>query len=332
MASIKAISHHFPSTEFSNEEYFKLFPESESNENLLKIGVRNRYIVAPDETASDLAVAAGEKLFAEHGIAPDEVGFVLFCAQEFDHYTPSTACLIQERLGVPNSAGALDYNLGCSGFVYGLSLAKGLIDSTGVHSVLLLTSSTLTKTFHPRDKSSRFIFGDGAAATLITAGDDIGEFVFGTDGGRGKHIIVKDGGARNAITESSSVDNEDEFGNITSDEKFFMNGTGVFVFALKAVPKMVDELLKKSGEDIESIDHFIFHQANEFMIDTLRQKLGIPEHRFHVYMEHCGNTVSSTIPLVLEELIASGKAKKGEKVLLAAFGTGLSWAGTIIRV
>ncbi|HWY11770.1 MAG TPA: ketoacyl-ACP synthase III [Bacteroidia bacterium] len=334
-AIIKAISYYLPEKKFSNEDFGKIFPDSLSDANLKKLGIKERRIVGEHQTASDLAVESALQLFKEHDIDKNEIDFILFCAQEFDHYTPTTACLIQERLEIPTHCGALDFNLGCSGYIYGLSLAKGLIDACGSKNVLLLTSSTLTKTFHPKDKSSRYIFGDGAAATIINNGpneNNIGPFVFGTDGKRGDKIIIKDGGARNTITIESNVDFEDDYGNITNNAHFFMNGTSIFNFGLKTVPKMVEELLIKAGLKIDQIDLFIFHQTNNFMNDMIRKKIGIPEEKFVVHIENCGNTVSSTIPIALHESIRIGKAKKGQIILLAAFGTGLSWAATIIRL
>jgi 3-oxoacyl-[acyl-carrier-protein] synthase III len=334
-ATIKAISYYLPEKKFSNNDFGKLFPDSLSNSNLEKLGISERRIVAENQTASDLAVESVLQLFKEHAIDKNEIDFILFCAQEFDYYTPTTACLIQERLGIPTHCGALDFNLGCSGFVYGLSIAKGLIDACDCKNILLLTSSTLTKTFHPKDKNSRYIFGDGAAATLISNGSEgknIGPFIFGTDGKRADKIIIKDGGARNPITKESNTDFEDEYGNITNNAHFYMNGTSIFNFGLKTVPKMIEELLEKSGLKMDAIDLFIFHQTNNFMNEMIRKKIGIPENKFIIHIENCGNTVSSTIPIALYESIKSGKAKKGQTILLAAFGTGLSWAATIVKL
>jgi 3-oxoacyl-[acyl-carrier-protein] synthase-3 len=334
-ACIKAISYYLPEKIYSNEDFFKEFPDAlTSKENLLKIGVKNRHIIDPGETASDIAVKAAGKLFTDHQVKPEEIDFLLFCAQEFDYYTPTSACVIQERLHLPKTCGALDYNLGCSGFVYGLSLAKGLIESIGLKNVLLLTSSTLTKKFHPKDKSSLFVFGDGAAATLISARENtgLGQFVFGTDGEGKNKIIVKDGGARNPLKDSSTKDITDEFGNTTNDATFYMNGTGVFVFGLKTVPKMIHDLLAKENKTISDIDLFIFHQANLFLINSIRKKLELPEEKVFNFMENTGNTVSSSIPIALHEALKCGRAKKGDTVLLAGFGVGLSWAATTVQL
>ena len=332
---IKAISYHLPENIFSNDDFFRDFPDAISQkENLLKTGVEQRRIIAPDETASDIGVKAALKLFEEHSISPDSIDFILFCAQEFDHYTPTTACIIQEKLNLPKHCGALDFNLGCSGFVYGLSLAKGLIESVGAKNVLLITSSVLTRTFNKKDKSSIFVFGDGAAATLISSRETkgIGEFIFGTDGSGKNKIIIKDGGARNKISENSKIDHPDEYGNITNDSSFYMNGTSVFIFGLKTVPAMMNDLFKKENKSIEDIDLFIFHQANLFLIDAIRSKMEIPEKKVFNFIKNVGNTVSSSIPIALSEAIKEGKAKKGDRISIAGFGVGLSWAATIIEL
>jgi 3-oxoacyl-[acyl-carrier-protein] synthase-3 len=219
--------------------------------------------------------------------------------------------------------------------VYGLSLAKGLIESSGIKNVLLLTSSTLTKKFNTKDKSSRFVFGDGAAATLISAGSSthsIGSFIFGTDGKGAEKIIVRDGGARNPITENSFIENEDDYGNITSPANYFMDGPGVFIFGMKTVPDMIRKLLLQEQRSIDSIDLFIFHQANLFLINTIRNKLNISEDKVFNFISDVGNTVSSSIPIALSEAIKSGKARKGNTIVLAGFGVGLSWAATIIEL
>jgi 3-oxoacyl-[acyl-carrier-protein] synthase-3 len=334
-AIIQSISYHLPDRIYLNDDFFESFPESRADRNnLLKLGIGKRHLVSPGETASDLAVKAALKLFEEHSIDKNTIDFLLFCAQEFDHYTPSTACIIQHRLGLKADCGALDYNLGCSGFVYGLGVAKGLVESLNCKNVLLLTSSTLTKTFHPRDKSSHFIFGDGAAATLISSSESskVGHFIFGTDGSRSGKIIVKDGGARNKLSESSFKDFTDEYGNTTNDSCFFMNGPSIFNFGLKTVPKLVQDTLDKNEFSLDEIDLFIFHQANLFLIETISKKIGIPNEKIFNFMESIGNTVSSTIPIALAEALKAGKVKAGNKVLLCGFGTGLSWGSTIIEI
>ena len=335
-ANIKAISYHLPEKSFSNEGYFALFPESRSNENLNKLKIENRFIVSENEVSSDLAVKSALKLFDEHKINRDEIDFVIFCAQEFDFYTPTTACTIQAKLGLSNNCGAIDFNLGCSGFVYGLNIAKGLIESDSCKNVLLLTSSTLTKTFHPKDKSSRYLFGDGAAATLISSVNSsqsgIRKFVFGTDGSRFDKIIVRDGGARNPINENSFIDSNDGFGNISNNAHFFMDGIGIFNFALKTVPNLIFQTLEKNELKLEQIDYFVLHQTNFLLNESIRKKMNIEPERMIYNIHGIGNTVSSTIPIAIKMEQDYGKIKKDALVLIAGFGTGLSWSATIIKI
>lgn len=335
-AFIKAISYHLPKKIFSNEDFFAAFPDSISQkENYLRIGVSERHIVEENITASDIGVIAGLNLFKEHSIKPEEIDFLLFCSLEFDYHFPSSCSIIQAKLDLPKSCGATDYNLGCSGYVYGLGIAKGLIESVGMKNVLLITASTLSKKIHPKDKSSRFIFGDASAATLISSRENnrgLGSFVFGTDGKKAEKIIIKDGGGRNPLSKDSYKEIEDESGNITSNAHLQMEGTGVFYFGLKTIPEMIQQVLLKDELKIEEIDLFIFHQANLFLISTVCAKLNIPNEKVYNYMEKVGNTVASSIPITLNEAMKDGKAKSGQKILLAGFGVGLSWGATIIEL
>lgn len=334
-AYIKAISYYLPEKTFSNEDFFEEFPDTLSGiDNLLKIGVNKRHIIPSNQTASDIGVICATDFFTEHNVSPSKIDFLLFCSLELDYYTPATACTIHQKLNLSKNCGVLDFNHGCSGYVYGLSIAKGFIESAGMKNVLLITSSSLTKKIHRKDKSSRFVFGDGAAATLISARESkgIGDFIFGTDGTGADKIIVKDGGGKYPISETSFTDFSDEYGNITNNASFYMNGTGVFLFGIKMVPKVVQELLEKENKTIRDIDLFIFHQANLFLINTICAKLNIPEQKVFNFMESLGNTVSSTIPIALYEAMKCGKAKKGDLILLVGFGVGLSWAATTITL
>jgi len=335
-AFIKSISYYLPKQVFTNDDFFITFPKSIANkENLAKIGVNKRHIASNNELASDLAVKSALKLFDEQQINPNDIDFLLFCAQEFDYFTPTTACVIQNRLKLPKHCGALDFNLGCSGFVYGLAIAKGLIESVGIKNVLLLTTSTITRKLHPKDENLRYLFGDAACATLISTDNSnscMHQFSFGTDGGGAEKIIVNDGGARNPINKESYHEIVNEYGNITSKAFVDMKGVSVFSFSIKTVPKLIYDLLQKNNKQINEIDLFIFHQANLFIIDTIRKKMDLPEEKVFNFMEEVGNTISSSIPIVLYEAIKCGKAKKGDTILLAGFGVGLSWGATIITL
>lgn len=327
-ANIKAISYYLPDAILSNDLINQEFPEWDIEKISSKTGISSRHISANDEFSSDMAVKAAEQLFAEHNIDKSTIDFLLFCTQSPDYFLPTTACIIQEKLGLNTTIGALDFNLGCSGFVYGLSLAKGLIAGGMANNILLITSETYSKFIHPKDKSNKTIFGDAAAATLISSEGgfcSIGDFVFGTDGKGAENLIVKQGGMRFPVS-NDNKDVSDEFGNIRNDKNLFMNGTEIFNFTGEFVPKLAEAILEKSNLTKDNIDLFIFHQANRYMLNHLRKKIKIPEEKFFIAMEHCGNTVSSTIPIALYEAQKQGKLKELKNMILAGFGVGYSWA------
>ena len=326
-ANIKAISYYLPEAVLSNDLINQEFPEWDIEKISSKTGINSRHISAADEFSSDMAVKAAEKLFAEHNIDKSTIDYLLFCTQSPDYFLPTTACIIQDKLGLNTSIGALDFNLGCSGFVYGLSLAKGLIAGEMAKNVLLITSETYSKFIHPKDKSNKTIFGDAAAATLITAEKgfcSIGNFIFGTDGKGAENLIVKQGGMRFPVLDENE-DIADEFGNVRNDKNLFMNGTEIFNFTGEFVPKLTEAILEKSSLTKDDIDLFIFHQANKYMLNHLRKKIKIPEEKFFIAMEHCGNTVSSTIPIALYEAQQQANLADSKNVILAGFGVGYSW-------
>lgn len=332
---IKQISESFPNKKYTNEAFFNDFPNlKDKEETLLKVGVTSRYVIEKNVTASDLAEDAANKMFNEDKINRDEIDFLIFCSTEFDHYTPTTAAILQSRLQLKNSIGAIDIVSSCTGFSHSLSIAKGMIEGNGCKNVLLLCVSTLTKTFHKKDANSHFLFGDAATAILVSSREEhgIGEFVFGTDGGRHEYIIVRDGGGRTPINNNSFEEEENEYGNVTCRANFYMNGTGVFLFGIKIVPQLIQDILTKNNTLFDDVDFFVFHQANEFLLKTLQKKMGIPNEKFVLSMKETGNTVAATIPIALNSLTKNKKVKKGDKVLIAAFGTGLTWGGTIITM
>ncbi len=328
MAFIKAISYYLPEKVMTNEELVKEFPEWSVDKVAQKVGVDSRHLAAKNETASDMAEKAARKLFEKYDVSPSSIDFLLLCTQSPDYFLPSSSCILQNKLGIPTSAGAFDYNLGCSGFIYGLAVAKGLVASGIAKNILLLTAETYNKYLHPKDKSGRSIFGDGAAACLISTEGyaEIGEFSLGTDGAGAENLIVKTGASRH----SERMDDLkfDEGANPHSSDYLFMDGPAIFNFTLKVVPPMVKELFEKNKVEKENIDLYVLHQANSYMLSFLKKKLKIEDEKFFVNLSNCGNTVSSTIPIALCDVIEQGKLHGN--VLLAGFGVGLSWGGVII--
>ena len=328
-AFIKAISYYLPHKIVTNEDLVVEFPEWTIDKIANKVGVSERHVVSENETATDIGTKAAENLFIEHGIKKNEIDFVLFCTQSPDYYLPTSACLIQNRLGLNTNIGALDINLGCSGFVYGLSLAKGLIAGNIAKNILLITAETYSKHIHPKDKGNRTIFGDGAAATLISTEGfaEIGNFSHGTDGRGSENLIVKRGGMRQP--ELLNDLSFDENGNPTSSDYLFMNGGEIFNFTSDAVPVLVEQVLQKNTLQHHEINMFVFHQANKYMMNYLRKLIEIETDKFFIYLDKVGNTVSSTIPIALYE--AKKQNKLNGYVLLAGFGVGYSWGGVVLK-
>jgi 3-oxoacyl-[acyl-carrier-protein] synthase-3 len=334
-AVISDIEYYLPEHVVSNADLAAEFPAWSMEKIRAKTGIAERHIAAPGECASDLGFRAAQGLFDSGACRADEVDYLLFCTQSPDYFLPTTACLLQDRLGIPTHAGALDFNLGCSGFVYGLSLAHGLIGTRQASCILLITAETYSKFIHPQDKSVRTLFGDAAAATLVRAvpgpGDEAVAYVFGTDGRGGDNLIVPAGGLRYPCSpETGAVVLEDD-GNARSQNNLYMNGGEIFNFTLSAIPDCVNRLLARTGKQVEDVDLFVFHQANQYMLDHLRKKMRIPPEKFFVWLASCGNTVSSTIPIALKHAACEGRLSSGHLVMLVGFGVGYSWGATLLR-
>lgn len=335
-ATIQDIASYLPQTVLDNDTLAALYPGWSADKIFEKTGIAERRICAPDETAADLAAHAAEALFAQGRIARSDVDFVILCTQAPDYVLPSSACILQHRLGLSTNSGALDVNLGCSGFVYCLSLAKGLIESGAARCVLLLTADTYSKYIHPLDKSVRTLFGDGAAATAVVADDTapqkIGPFVFGTDGRGAQKLIVEAGGFRLPLSNQTAVEYEDGSGNVRSRQHLYMAGADVMAFSLREVPRAAKQLLDKAACSDDAVDYYVLHQANTFMLESLRKKMGIDPSRLPVFVKQCGNTVSSTIPLTLQAMRAEGHFQTEKNLMLLGFGVGFSWAACMLRL
>ena len=336
-AKIEDIEYYLPERVLSNQDLAREFPDWSIGKIQGKTGIVQRHIAAKNECSSDLAVTAARRLFERTGHDPKEIDFVLLCTQSPDYFLPTTACLVQHRLGIPTTAGALDFNLGCSGFIYGLGMAQALILGEQASVVLLITAETYSKFIHPQDKSVRTLFGDAAAATLVTASpDDTSSsrpavYVYGTDGSGAGNLIVPAGGMRQRCSEETAQEISDESGNVRSLDHLFMNGAEIFTFTLAAIPDCVQRTLTKSGRTLDDVDLFVFHQANQYMLEHLRIKLKVPQEKFYVYLQECGNTVSSTIPIALKQAACEGKLKPGQTVMLVGFGVGYSWGAVLLE-
>lgn len=331
MAYIKGISYYLPEKTITNEELHEIFPEWSVDKVAAKVGINSRHLAEKDETATDMAEKAARLLFDEYNISPSSIDFILFCTQSPDYILPSSACILQNKLNIPKSAGALDYNLGCSGCIYGLAMGKSFVESGLAKNVLLLTAETYNKYIHPSDKSNRTIFGDGAAACIISNQGiaEIGNVCLGTDGSGYKDLIIETGGSRNK--EQSGNVTEDENGHIKYDDYLYMNGSAIFNFTLETVPKIINDTLHNNKLEKGEIDYYVFHQANKFMLNTIRKVCGLPKDKFYIDLEETGNTVSSTVMIGLKQCLNNHQINKDMKVMIAGFGVGLSWGGTILK-
>jgi 3-oxoacyl-[acyl-carrier-protein] synthase III len=328
---IKAISSYFPQQKLSNRVLCKQFPHLSEKEIIERTGVKNRYIVSSGEIAPDLAFMAAKKLFEEHEIRKDEIDFVILCTLGTDYDGPGSASILQHRLGLSKSCGSLDIKGGCNGYIQGLSIAKGLAETGQSKKILLITAEIPSTVIHSEDYELRMLFGDGATATFIraekTKNKGVGDFVFGTDGAGVKNLYVSMSGIREPITEEWMLQNKYSL----PHGQLKMNGIEIFIFAIKVVPPLIGQLLEKTRIKMEEVDLFIFHQANAYLLETLRKKMKIPVEKFVISMENYGNTVSSTIPIALADSIKNKKIKPGTRVVLAGFGIGYSWGATLIH-
>lgn len=329
-AFIKQVTYCLPDHVVSNEAIVEEFPEWSVEKIIDKVGVKQRHVSADGETAADLAEKVANKLFDEGQIDRNTIDFVILCTQSPDYFMPSTSCILQDRLGLRKDIGAFDINLGCSGYVYGLAVAKGLIAGGIAENVLLLTSETYNKYLHPRDKGNRTIFGDAATATIVSTDGfaEIGDFELGTDGKGAENLIVKSGASRMPERQNDLV--FDKNGNPVSSDHLYMNGAQIFVFTQRVVPKVIEAVLAKGQLKQDDIDLFVFHQANRYMLDFLRKKMDIPEDRFYIFIENVGNTVSNTIPICLVE--AQNENRLKGNVLLCGYGVGYSWGAALLKM
>ena len=324
-ASIGPIAVHFPSQVETNAALAQEFPEWNLDLISTKTGIGQRYIAAEDECASDLAVQAAEKLFTENDIDPSSIDFLLLCTQTPDYPLPTTACLLQERLGLSQHTGAMDFNLGCSGYVYGLAVADGLIRTGSVKRVLLITAETYSKYIVKDDRSLRTIFSDAAAATLIDASDEItlSTFQYGTDGSGADTLLVTSGGAR------PEKDAHRPRHRKRWDSALYMDGPSLMNFTVGAVPQVVAGILEKAELSREDIDLYLMHQATLKMLQQLQQRLQLDDEQLPICLEDCGNTVSSTLPILISDLRKQNRLQPQQNNMLIGFGVGWSWAGCI---
>ena len=317
--TIKSIEYYLPPATEDGNALKKENPDWSIEDIEKKTGVDVRYISAPEQTATDMAALAAEKILSS-GLQKKEIEFLILITQSPDYALPTSACILQDRLGLDKSCMAFDVNLGCSGFIYGLAIAGALIDAGLVHKGLLLCSDTYSKYIDKTDRTCRPLFSDAASAALLSSSDhnDIGPFEMGTDGSGFNNLILPSSGTR--VNDQQA-----------DDKNLFMNGSEIFMFTMDMVPKCVNALLDKSGTQMEDIDLFIFHQASKLVIDNIIRRLNLPEEKVYVNYNQIGNTVSASIPIALSQALQERRLKNNDQVMLVGFGVGYSWGSCLLR-
>lgn len=329
---ISALAACVPSRVIDNYKYTEFFPEEDVRKVVDKIGIFERRFVDDKTCASDLCFAAAERLFADNNINREEIDLVVFISQTPDYRMPATSILLQDRLGLPNSTIAFDVNLGCSGFIYGLSIVYSFMAQSGLRKALLLDGETRSKVYSPKDRTSAFIFGDAGVAALIERNEKFGDsqFSLNSDGSRGELIMIPGGGYRNMSSEETLRERVvDEYGNIRSDEQGYMKGGDVFNFVISEIPKDIKRLFAEAQCDIADVDYYIFHQANSFINNYIAKKMKLDRDRIPSTIGKYGNTSSVSVPLTIASELKD-KLCGEHRLMLSAFGVGMAWATAIV--
>lgn len=331
---IKGIAYHLPAREVTNAELAAEHPAWDIPRVEARAGVRARRIAAPGETALDLAVEACRKLFASDPAIRDEIQGIAFCTQSEDQIMPPNGHLLHKALELREDLFVFDFNLACSGFVYGLALARGLIASGTLDNILLVNADTYSRYIYPGDRATRTLFGDGAAATFLSAAaeDGIVDLVWGSSGKGGEKFTIPAGGLRQPASEATKVPTDDGNGNLRTLENIHMDGLGVLTFFNTRIPRQVAAILEANHMRVEDIDLFVFHQASRVVLESLTRQLKIDPSRVFSNLHRVGNLVSASIPVALKDAMDEGRAKRGDRILVSGFGVGLSWATAIITL
>ncbi len=332
-AAIKSISYFLPPGELGHGELAARFGEAAMEKIERASGILTRRVADSSTCASDLAFSAAELLFKNSPVGRGDVGLLVMATQSPDYLLPTTACILQDRLGLPQSCAAFDVNLGCSQYVYGAAVASAWIRSKMAENVLLLTADTPSRTINPRDRSAVTLFGDGASATLFSASESGGllDFVFGTDGSSHGDLILPCSGFRHPPAPEDFIEHDDGTGCVRANRDLYINGFRIFAFAYRAAFESVSALLKRNSLSVGDVGLFIFHQAGEKIVRAVAERLGVPDSKLHFKMRDIGNCGGSSVGVALADAALSGKLEPGMKVVLCAFGVGLSWGAALLE-
>lgn len=329
---ITAMAAAIPSHIIKNYEYTENFPADQVKEVVDKVGVFERRFADNDTCSSDLCFAAAQKLFLDNDIDRSEIDLLVFISQTPDYRMPATSITLQHRLGLSSTCIAFDINLGCSAFLYGMSVVYSLMQTGNMRKALILDGETRSKVYGPKDRRSAFIFGDGGVAALVERNEKFGEsfFSLNSDGSRADLIMIKGGGYRHPSSiETLRERVVDEYGNIRSDEQGYMKGGDVFNFVIREIPRDIKKTLTEAGKTVDDLDYIVFHQANNFINAYIAKKMKLDVAKIPHTIEKFGNTSSVSVPLtIVSEL--QGKLNGQKQLLLSAFGVGMTWATGIV--
>lgn len=294
-------------------------------------GIERRHVVKNGFCSSDLCYEAAEKLIETLQWSKEEIDCLIFVSQTPDYILPATACLLQHRLGLPNECMAFDISMGCSGWVYGITVLASLLSNGTCKKGLLLAGDTVTVTKSPRDKTTYPLFGDAGTATAVEfqeAEKGIVSYLC-TDGEGADTIMIRDGGFRHPFSEASLSYKEYENGSIRNNLQSYLDGTSVFTFGISKAPKSIKKLLEYTGKSAEDIDYYIFHQANMLMNEKIRTKLKLPMDKVPYILKDFGNTSSTSIPLTLVARLKEQLRNNDLNIIACGFGVGLSWGSVL---
>jgi 3-oxoacyl-[acyl-carrier-protein] synthase-3 len=332
--TITAMHYCVPTRRLTNADLAERFGERQLKSIVKMAGISERRVVAPGETAADLAYWAARRLLEDRQIDPQTIDLLLFASQTGDYQIPATACVLHGRLGLAERCAAFDINLGCTSYPYSLSVAHSMITAGVAHRALVLNADTLTTVIHPLDRGLVPLHGDGAAATLVeSAAGPYGfrGFFLGTDGSGAQHLMIPASGARIPRSEETKREITDESGIVRTQEHLYMNGPAIFHFSVYKIPEVIRQALAQLDLTADDLDLVVLHQANKTMVDMVYRALEVPEEKRFYFMDRIGNLSGASTPVVLAEAWRQGRIRPGTRTLLASFGVGLSWGVAVIE-
>ena len=329
---VTAMAAAVPKRVVKNLEYTDVWSAEDAAAIVEKTGIEERRFADEETCSSDLCFAAAEKLIEDNSVEREDIDLLVFISQTPDYRMPATSVTLQHRLGLPHKTIAFDINLGCSAFLYGLSVVYGMMQNSGLKKALILDGETRSKVYSPRDRRSAFLFGDGGVAALVERDEKFGKSTFSlnSDGSRADLIMIPAGGYRKMSSAETVVEKVvDEFGNMRSEEQGYMMGGDVFNFVIREIPRDIKNTLAFAERTTDSFDYVVFHQANNFINSYIARKMKLDTTKIPSTIAKFGNTSSVSVPLtIVSEL--KGKLDGKKDLLLSAFGVGMTWATGIV--